>query len=55
MNQRQCFSLAALQRYFAGVIGALALLPATALAAAPADELRKLLEQGKHEEAYRAA
>ena len=55
MNQRHRFSLTALRRHFAGTIGALALFLATGLAAAPADELRKLLEQGKPDEAYRIA
>ena len=55
MKQRQRFSHTTLRRSLTGALGALALLLATAAAAAPADELRKLLESGKSEEAYRVA
>ena len=55
MKQRQRLLRATLRLFFAGALGALALSLATGAAAAPADELRKLLEQGKHEEAYRIA
>ena len=55
MNQRHRFSLTVLRRHCAGTLGALALFFATGLAAAPADELRKLLKQGKPDEAYRIA
>ena len=49
------FLQAARQRRSGILIGTLTLLLAPALFAAPADDLRKLLEQGKHDEAYRAA
>ena len=55
MNQRHRFSLIALRRHFAGTLGALALSLATGAVAAPADELRKLLEPGNPDEAYRVA
>ena len=54
MKQRQRLSLATL-RLFSGAPGALALSQAIGAAAAPADELRKLLESGKPDEACRVA
>ena len=43
------------RRHSLVLVGAIALLLAPTLFAAPADDLRKLLEQGKSDEAYRAA
>ena len=55
MKQRQRLSPATLRHFFAGVVGAKASSQVTGAAAAPADELRKLLEPDKPDEAYRVA
>ena len=52
---KQRFSHAAMRRHRGILLGALALLLPGIAAAAPADDLRTLLEQGRHAEAYRAA
>ena len=55
INEATATFIAPLCGFFAGVLGALALSLATGAAAARADELRKLLESGKPDEAYRVA
>lgn len=53
---KQCISPAAMRWHLGALVCALVWLLTVASAdAAPADDLRKLLEQGKHAEAYRAA
>jgi len=47
--------LLALRRLTSGILFGVGMLLSSALCAAPADEVRKLLEQGKPDEAYRAA
>ena len=49
------FSHTALRRLQVILLGALTLLLPPSTFATPADDLRKLLEQGKHDEAYRVA